>query len=149
MQLVPGASRASFERMSNLVSTKQNFQSYRGALAGARPPALPYIGVYLRDLIFIEEANPGRLESGLINFDKIHLEGKVILEVRKHQKERYLQIKPAPNIHDFLRSVSPMTEDELFSQSLRVEPDDALAQALQLPVQSSVTGSSPRDMASN
>lgn len=133
--------------MSILVSTKHNFQNYRSALANAKLPALPYIGVYLRDLVFIEEANPGKLDSGLINFDKIHLEGKLVLEVRRFQRERYLQLKPIVGVHEYLKLLSPISEDELFSQSLRVEPDEALSQALH--ISSARDSSSPRESLSS
>jgi hypothetical protein len=38
-----------------------SWRSYRTAIHEANPPCLPYIGVYLQDLIFIEEGNPGTI----------------------------------------------------------------------------------------
>lgn len=43
-------------------------------------------GVYLRDLTFIEEGNPNVYENGLVNFDKLHLNGLQIIDVHKHQE---------------------------------------------------------------
>lgn len=39
------------------------------------PPAVPYLGMYLTDLAFIEEGTPNFTEEGLVNFSKMRMVG--------------------------------------------------------------------------
>jgi len=51
------------------MSPDSSFKSYRQALISASPPSLPYLGVSLTDLTFIEEGNPDNIDDK-INFRK-------------------------------------------------------------------------------
>jgi son of sevenless-like protein len=44
--------------LENLMSPQKSFSNYRNALRACKPPAVPYLGVYLQDLTFIEDGNP-------------------------------------------------------------------------------------------
>jgi hypothetical protein len=37
------------------------------------PPCIPYLGIYLSDLTFIEEGTPNFTENGLLNFAKMRM----------------------------------------------------------------------------
>lgn len=39
------------------------------------PPSVPYLGMYLTDLAFIEEGTPNFTEEGLVNFSKMRMVG--------------------------------------------------------------------------
>ena len=41
-----------------ICSTDGNRKAYRQCLGAATPPCIPYLGVYLTDLTFLEEGNP-------------------------------------------------------------------------------------------
>lgn len=47
-----------FEQLKNLMSTDKNYLTYRNVVKLANPPCIPYLGVFLTDLVFIDEA-PG------------------------------------------------------------------------------------------
>jgi len=74
--------KESMERLEQMMENKHNFKNYRDRLAkikANREPTLPYLGVYLRDLTFIEEGNKTYVkENKLINYEKIQLVGQVI-----------------------------------------------------------------------
>jgi hypothetical protein len=75
-----------FERLCRLLNTKNNFQSYRNTLCKVKLPALPYIGVVLRDFIYIDEGNAEKVENGMINFDKLYLNGLQLYELHRYQQ---------------------------------------------------------------
>ena len=41
------------------------------------PPSVPYLGIYLSDLTFIDEGTPNRTEKNLINFAKMRMVMKI------------------------------------------------------------------------
>lgn len=45
----------------------------RDALHRCDPPCIPYLGLYLTDLSFIEEGTPNFTEEGLLNFSKMRM----------------------------------------------------------------------------
>lgn len=47
--------------MKELMSMTHNFRNYRDKLRNIAPPAIPYIGVTLQDLTFIDDGNPSFL----------------------------------------------------------------------------------------
>lgn len=44
------------------------------------PPAVPYLGMYLTDLAFIEEGTPNFTEEGLVNFSKMRMVGENFIQ---------------------------------------------------------------------
>eukprot|EP01090_Pellita_catalonica_P015814 TRINITY_DN4362_c0_g1_i1.p1 TRINITY_DN4362_c0_g1~~TRINITY_DN4362_c0_g1_i1.p1 ORF type:complete len:588 (-),score=80.76 TRINITY_DN4362_c0_g1_i1:368-2131(-) len=52
-----------------LMKSEGSFSNYRSVLQNADPPCMPYLGVYLTDLTFIDDGNPDYID-GLINFTK-------------------------------------------------------------------------------
>jgi hypothetical protein len=47
-----------------------NYKTYRDKLGASELPAVPYVGVFLKDLTFICDGNPDYLRGGLINMHK-------------------------------------------------------------------------------
>lgn len=42
-------------------------------LTSCDPPCVPYLGMYLTDLAFIEEGTPNYTEDNLVNFSKMRM----------------------------------------------------------------------------
>lgn len=51
------------------MSTQQSFKNYRTALRDSSPPCLPYLGVHLSDLVFIEDGNA---DTGIITLSLVY-----------------------------------------------------------------------------
>ena len=107
---------------TTLMSPRQNSANYKAALAAAAAPAIPYLGLYLSQLTFIEEGNPQRLH-GLINFKKCRLISKVIVNLLQYQVGKRYNFVPLDTIREMLSTLSaPETDDELYELSLKREP---------------------------
>jgi son of sevenless-like protein len=87
---------------------------------------LPFLGVLMSDLTFIEEGNPDFLKDNtIINFEKRALVAKVMMEMQQHQQSKYM-LKPVPAIQNYLNSLHYNTENELYDKSLQREPRDSV-----------------------
>ena len=49
---------------------QSNYKNYRDKLSITPVPAVPYIGVFLKDLTFIADGNPDYIRGGLVNLHK-------------------------------------------------------------------------------
>jgi hypothetical protein len=65
--------KQTLEKLQKLVSADGRFRNLRDALHRCDPPCIPYLGLYLTDLSFIEEGTPTFTEDNLINFSKMRM----------------------------------------------------------------------------
>jgi len=78
-----------FEKLEAKLDPKNNFVTYRNHIKHCNPPVLPYLGVYLTDLIFVEDGNRDCNKEGLINFDKQRKLYHVIEQIERYQNLEY------------------------------------------------------------
>lgn len=78
-----------FRKFQALTSSANNFKAMREAIPLRSPPVIPYLGMYLTDLIFIEEGIPDSLPGGLINFSKRRQVATLISSIQQVQLHRY------------------------------------------------------------
>jgi hypothetical protein len=55
------------------VSSDGRFKNLRDAMHKFDPPCIPYLGMYLMDLVFIEESTPDFTDNNLVNFSKLRM----------------------------------------------------------------------------
>lgn len=100
---VSSKSKAAFEQLKPLVDCSKNYTTLRQRLASLVSPTLPFLGVYLTDLMFVEAGNActrdlprSRSSSNLtaINFDKHAKTARIIFELQRFQTPYYLQEIP-------------------------------------------------------
>uniref|UniRef100_A0A674B0G0 Ras protein specific guanine nucleotide releasing factor 1 n=1 Tax=Salmo trutta TaxID=8032 RepID=A0A674B0G0_SALTR len=86
------------------------------------PPCVPYLGMYLTDLAFIEEGTPNYTEDKLVNFSKMRMISHIIREIRQFQQTAY-KIDHQPKAARYLLdNGSVLDEESLYEASLRIEP---------------------------
>jgi son of sevenless-like protein len=123
-QLLKPESKTKFDQIASLLDSGSNFERYRSAINQAVVPAVPYIGLYLSDLTFIEDGNPAVLgPNNLLNFDKRYLLAKVIGEIQRLQSGKYIYrfVVFSADISKYWRLII-ITLCSIVDQSLRFKP---------------------------
>ncbi|KAK3692665.1 ras guanine nucleotide exchange factor domain-containing protein [Podospora appendiculata] len=121
---VPQRIHTTLETMRKLMASTKNFGEYREALHVANPPCIPFFGVYLTDLTFIEDGIPSLLKkTNLINFAKRAKTAEVIRDIQQYQNVAY-SLQPVPELQDYILSNMQAAGDvhEMYDKSLQIEP---------------------------
>uniref|UniRef100_A0A8C0JPX4 Ras protein specific guanine nucleotide releasing factor 2 n=1 Tax=Canis lupus dingo TaxID=286419 RepID=A0A8C0JPX4_CANLU len=117
--------KALMDKLQKTVSSEGRFKNLRETLKNCNPPAVPYLGMYLTDLAFIEEGTPNFTEEGLVNFSKMRMVGDNFIV---HLMQRF-QCEPTAGVSLFLQVTQYLLdkaliidEDTLYELSLKIEP---------------------------
>jgi son of sevenless-like protein len=129
---------AVLEDVERTLDSGKNFNGYRQMLAKVDPPCVPFLGVYLTILVFINDGNKDILakEGNLINFNKRQKAAEIIREIKKYQSKPY-NLAPVESIQSFLRESLAIdrSSDYFWQLSLEREPrereDEKMARLLQ------------------
>jgi len=119
--------KASLESLRQMMDHASNFARYREALHSVNPPCVPFLGVYLTDLTFIEDGNTDLLKgTALVNFDKRMKIAAVIQEIQQYQSAQYC-LQAVPVIEKYLtdRFKNVHSIDQLYDLSLQREPRES------------------------
>jgi len=119
---IPKKHQMTLLNLNEKMNPYQNYSHYRKLLRTCVVPCLPYLGVYLTDLIFIEEGNQDMPETGLINFKKRRQMYNIIEEIQTYQIESYPTKDIRAAIMVYLIAVPFNDEEELYRISLIREP---------------------------
>ncbi|KAJ3733271.1 ras guanine nucleotide exchange factor domain-containing protein [Lentinula guzmanii] len=92
---------AQFGACEVTLDSKRNFNKYRMMLASVVPPCVPFIGVFLSTLQFIQDGNRDTLSDGLINFKKRQMASEVISDIKRWQAHSY-NLQSVPVIREYL-----------------------------------------------
>ncbi|KAI1757732.1 ras GEF [Xylaria castorea] len=121
---VPARTNTVLESMRRLMASTKNFGEYRESLHAANPPCIPFFGVYLTDLTFIEDGIPSIMKkTNMINFAKRAKTAEVIRDIQQYQNAPY-SLQPVPELQDYILSNMTAAGDvhEMYDKSLVVEP---------------------------
>ena len=114
--------------LDEVMTSSRNFAKYREYLATIRhsPPCIPFLGLYLTDLTFIEDGTPDFMKgtSDMINFSKRMKTAEIILEIQHYQNTLH-NFQVVEELQFFIKSglsdVASLSEDDLYQMSLTVE----------------------------
>ncbi|KAJ3204388.1 hypothetical protein HK099_001171, partial [Clydaea vesicula] len=100
----------SYLNLEKLMSSEKAFALYRAELKKSEMPCIPYLGVFLRDLLYIDESNKDIRPDGTVNLPKFLLIGDIILMIKSFQRRSH-NIKKDPNVMKFIFGQPIMNED--------------------------------------
>ncbi|PRP73185.1 hypothetical protein PROFUN_03499 [Planoprotostelium fungivorum] len=111
------------EALKSLTSTKDNYNQYRQALKNHPSPSIPFVGVALTDLTFIEDGMKNEIDGkkGLINFQKRKKMSMVVDTIVNCQLTPYRFVSEK-TIQAALENCQSLTQSLMWQQSLKCEP---------------------------
>ncbi|GAA5901231.1 guanine nucleotide exchange factor [Sporobolomyces salmoneus] len=124
--------RQSLEVLRRATDHSRNYAEYRGKIRQTVPPCLPFVGLFLTDLIFIFEGNRAERSSPidpslrLINFDRYQKMSRIIGDLQRFQVP-YTLVE-VPELQSLLSTMleGPLKHGQdaqsLYRQSLMIEP---------------------------
>ncbi|EEB93414.1 hypothetical protein MPER_07931 [Moniliophthora perniciosa FA553] len=131
---------AQFGACEVTLDSNRNFNKYRSMLNSVVPPCVPFIGVFLSTLQFIQDGNPDNLPGNLINFKKRQKASEVINDIKRWQAHSF-NYQNVPVIRDYIEeslaafSDTRVSSERFWAMSLEREPrereDEKMARLLQ------------------
>ena len=128
-ELLPAASLADFRVLDRLMRPERSHAALRAAMReDLDAPTVPYLGLYLTDLTFVEDGNADYVHDAsvgggtqLVNLSKCAMVAKVLGEVEHFQRARFAA-EPQPGALAWLQQLAPPPDAEIFELSLAAEP---------------------------
>ncbi|OAD00051.1 hypothetical protein MUCCIDRAFT_153874 [Mucor lusitanicus CBS 277.49] len=121
--------KAMWEPIYRATDSQRNFAEYRQRLKTTIAPCLPFLGVYLTDMTFIDDGNADhRMSPGgkqLINFDKYIKVTRILNEIDQFQIS--YKLFEVDEIQKFLKKTLESVEQDdqvFYAKSLKREPKE-------------------------
>ena len=120
-ELLPDEYVDKMKDLKMTMSMASNYTNYRRALKAASAPCIPYLGVMLQDLTFIDDGNGDKIDGKLINVDKQRMTAAVIKQVCSFQGGFY-PLQPVLVIEEYIELSTRWDSEQQYQESLLREP---------------------------
>ena len=127
---LPQADADKLEELAALMKPEKNFKDYRARIVAATgKPWIPYLGLHLTDLTFVDDGNSTWMDNGssVVNLQKSVMSAQCVRTVLDSAKIDYYGIRPMNSIQKLLVNVSNSVFDdnEIYRLSLLREARNA------------------------
>ncbi|XP_070069038.1 ras-specific guanine nucleotide-releasing factor RalGPS1 [Drosophila takahashii] len=118
--------RHSFERLSDIFSDQDNWANLRSYLESLRLPCIPYLGLFLTDLIYIDLAHPHK--GGLEPEQRRNKMNNILRVISNYQQSDYKHLQKHDATQKYLTSIryieelQNIFEEDQYKRSLNLEP---------------------------
>uniref|UniRef100_F7AXB1 Ras-GEF domain-containing protein n=1 Tax=Ciona intestinalis TaxID=7719 RepID=F7AXB1_CIOIN len=133
--LVNRHQKATFDRLLALVKEDDNRWMLRSHIGAIKLPCIPFLGMYLSDIMYINSAHPDT--GGLESHDRTNKMNNILRVIAEFQQSKYDHLQELPHIKNYLNSVKyieelqKFLEEDNYKLSLKIEP--SLNQATTTP----------------
>ncbi|KAJ3429635.1 guanine nucleotide exchange factor [Anaeramoeba flamelloides] len=114
----------SLKDLDELLNSENSFKNYRQALNLAYmegKTAIPFLGIHLTDLTFLDDTTEDVKKNGEVNLEKMETMSKSIMNILKYQTRSY-KLKKVPQLQDYFKNYPAKEGDSLYELSLQREP---------------------------
>lgn len=75
-----------FTELENICSPQFNYRTYRTLEAKAKPPFIPFFGMHMRDILFMNDGKPSQVSGEMMSFLKLRTMATTAREIIRFQK---------------------------------------------------------------
>ncbi|KAI9101115.1 ras guanine nucleotide exchange factor domain-containing protein [Phlyctochytrium arcticum] len=102
-EALPEKAKKTWTELERIADPSRNMKAYRDLILAASPPIVPFLPIYLKDLIFMNDGNESRIgpDKQMINFDKLRMMANRVKDISALGSIEY-SFEPKPAIQNFL-----------------------------------------------